>query len=328
MQKSMKIGIVAALVAMVAAPMVPAAASAAPGGPAAASHGHGQGHGGQGQGHGHGHGRPGHGAPTKTGPTSIAYVEVNNDELRNVGRYTLENGANAFDVAIIFAANINRDADGDAVLYANENVQRTLDQAATQIRPLQAKGIKVTLSVLGNHQGTGLANFTSKAEARDFAAQVAATVKQYGLDGVDLDDEYSDYGVDGTPQPNEQSIGWLISALRADMPGKIISFYDIGPSSDALKTANPSIGKKLDYAWNPYYGTYTAPTIPGVGKSKLSAAAIDIQNTPAATAVSLAQRSKADGYGVFMTYNLPDGDVSPYVSGFTKVLYGQSAVYK
>jgi len=324
MQKSMKIGIVAALVAMVAAPMVPAAASAAPGGSAAASHGQGHGHG---PGHGHGHGRPGHGAPTKSGPTSIAYVEVNNDELRNVGRYTLENGANAFDVAIIFAANINND-NGRAVLYANENVQRTLDQAATQIRPLQAEGIKVSLSVLGNHQGTGLANFTSKAAARDFAAQVSATVHRYGLDGVDLDDEYSDYGANGTPQPNDQSIGWLVSALRADMPGKLISFYDIGPSSTSLQHEKPSIGQKLDYAWNPYYGTYTAPTIPGLPKSKISAAAVDIQNTPADQAVTLAQRTKADGYGVFMTYNLPDGDVSPYVSGFTKVLYGQSAVYK
>jgi hypothetical protein len=325
MKKSMKIGIVAALVAMVAAPMVPAAASAAP----AATQGHGHGTG-QGHGHGrpgHGHGRPGHTAPTKSGPTSIAYVEVNNDELANVGRYTLANGANAFDVAIIFAANINYQ-DGKAVLVANENVQRTLDQAATQIRPLQAKGIKVSLSVLGNHQGAGLANFTSKAAARDFAAQVSATVERYGLDGVDLDDEYSDYGVNGTPQPNEQSIGWLVSALRADMPGKLISFYDIGPSSDALKTANPSIGKKLDYAWNPYYGTYTAPTIPGLPKSKLSAAAVDIQNTPQATAVTLAQRTKADGYGVFMTYNLPGGDESAYVSSFTNVLYGQAATYR
>jgi hypothetical protein len=324
MKQSTKFSIATALVAMLAAPLVPAAASAAPAS-SGSSHGHGHGvsHGGW---HGHDHGH--HAAPTKSGPTSIAYVEVNNDELANVGRYTLENGANAFDVAIIFAANINRDADGKAVLYANENVQRTLDQAATQIRPLQAKGIKVTLSVLGNHQGTGLANFTSKAAARDFAAQVSATVKKYGLDGVDLDDEYSDYGVDGTPQPNQQSIGWLISALRADMPGKIISFYDIGPSSDALKTASPSIGGKLDYAWNPYYGTYTAPTIPGLPKSKVSAAAVDIQNTPQATAVSLAQRTKADGYGVFMTYNLPGGDESAYVSSFAKVLYGQAASYR
>ncbi|PZE37391.1 chitinase [Curtobacterium sp. MCSS17_006] len=325
MKQSTKFSIATALVAMLAAPLVPAAASAAPSS-SGSSHGHGHGasHGG---GHGHGHGHGHHAAPTKSGPTSIAYVEVNNDELANVGRYTLENGANVFDVAIIFAANINYE-DGKAVLYNNENVQRTLDQAATQIRPLQAKGIKVTLSVLGNHQGAGLANFPTKAAARDFAAQVSATVRKYGLDGVDLDDEYSDYGVNGTPQPNQQSIGWLISALRADMPGKIISFYDIGPSSDALKTANPSIGGKLDYAWNPYYGTYTAPTIPGLPKSKVSAAAVDIQNTPQATAVSLAQRTKADGYGVFMTYNLPGGDESASVSSFTKVLYGQAASYR
>ncbi|UWD83728.1 endo-beta-N-acetylglucosaminidase family protein [Curtobacterium flaccumfaciens] len=325
MKQSTKFSIATALVAMLAAPLLPAAASAAPSSSGSShGHGHGSSHGG---GHGHGHGHGHQAAPSKSGPTSIAYVEVNNDELANVGRYTLANGANAFDVAIIFAANINYE-DGKAVLYNNENVQRTLDQAATQIRPLQAKGIKVTLSVLGNHQGAGLANFPTKAAARDFAAQVSATVEKYGLDGVDLDDEYSDYGVNGTPQPNQQSIGWLISALRADMPRKIISFYDIGPSSDALKTANPSIGGKLDYAWNPYYGTYTAPTIPGLPKSKLSAAAVDIQNTPQATAVSLAQRTKADGYGVFMTYNLPGGDESSSVSSFTKVLYGQAASYR
>lgn len=327
MQQSTKFSVAAALVAMLAVPLVPAAASAAPSASSSsqAGHGHGGGHG-KGHGHGHGHGRGPHAVPTKSGPTSIAYVEVNNDQLANVGRYQLANGANAFDVAIIFAANINYEG-GKAVLYNNENVQATLDDAATQIRPLQRKGIKVSLSVLGNHQGAGIANFPTQAAAADFAAQVAATVKRYGLDGVDLDDEYSDYGTNGTPQPNQQSIGWLISALRADMPGKLISFYDIGPASDALKTASPSIGKQLDYAWNPYYGTYTAPTIPGVPKSKLSAAAVDIQNTPQATAVTLAQRTKADGYGVFMTYNLPDGDSSAYVSGFTKVLYGQAATY-
>ncbi|MGU3411630.1 endo-beta-N-acetylglucosaminidase H [Microbacterium sp. M1A1_1b] len=319
MKKSMKSVVVAAVAAVLAGTLAPAAASAAPS-PTGLAHGHGA-H------HGVGHGRQPHAAPTKTGPTSIAYVEVNNDQLSNVGRYTLANGANAFDVAIIFAANINNQ-DGRAVLYNNENVQATLDAAATQIRPLQAKGIKVSLSVLGNHQGTGIANFTSQAAAADFASQVAATVSKYGLDGVDLDDEYSDYGVNGTAQPNDQSIGWLISALRADMPGKLISFYDIGPASTSLSASSPSIGSKLDYAWNPYYGTYSAPSIPGLGKDRLSAAAVDIQNTPQSTAVSLAQRSKADGYGVFMTYNLPDGDVSPYVSSFTKVLYGQTAVYR
>ncbi|AOX64814.1 MULTISPECIES: endo-beta-N-acetylglucosaminidase H [unclassified Curtobacterium] len=303
MKKRMTFGIVAAIAAMVAAPLVPSAASADPARATASAT-----------------------SATKSGPTSIAYVEVNNDQLANVGRYQLANGANAFDVAIIFAANINWNG-SKAVLYNNDKVQATLDAAATQIKPLQAKGIKVSLSILGNHQGAGIANFPTQAAAADFASQVTATVTKYGLDGVDLDDEYSDYGTNGTPQPNQQSIGWLITALRAQMPGKLISFYDIGPASSSLSSSSSTIGSKLDYAWNPYYGTYSAPSIPGLGKAKLSAAAVDIQNTAQSTAVSLAQRTKADGYGVFMTYNLPDGDVSSYVSSMTQVLYGQAATY-
>jgi hypothetical protein len=298
MKKSMKFGIVAAIAAMVAAPLVPSAATAAPAATAA----------------------------TKSGPTSIAYVEVNNDQLANVGRYQLANGANAFDVAIIFAANINWNG-SKAVLYNNDKVQATLDAAATQIKPLQAKGIKVSLSILGNHQGAGIANFPTQAAAQDFASQVTATVTKYGLDGVDLDDEYADYGANGTPQPNQQSIGWLITALRAQMPSKLLSFYDIGPAGSSLSSSSSTIGSKLNYAWNPYYGSYSAPSIPGLGKSALSPAAVDIQNTAQSTAVSLAQRTVQDGYGVFMTYNLPGGDESAYVSAMTQKLYGQAATY-
>jgi len=298
MKKSMKFGIVAAIAAMVAAPLVPSAATAAPAATAA----------------------------TKSGPTSIAYVEVNNDQLANVGRYQLANGANAFDVAIIFAANINWNG-SKAVLYNNDKVQATLDAAATQIKPLQAKGIKVSLSILGNHQGAGIANFPTQAAAQDFASQVTATVTKYGLDGVDLDDEYADYGTNGTPQPNQQSIGWLITALRAQMPSKLLSFYNIGPAASSLSSSSSTIGSKLNYAWNPYYGSYSAPSIPGLGKSALSPAAVDIQNTAQSTAVSLAQRTVQDGYGVFMTYNLPGGDKSAYVSAMTQKLYGQAATY-
>lgn len=298
MKKSMKFGIVAAIAAMVAAPLVPSAATAAPAATAA----------------------------TKSGPTSIAYVEVNNDQLANVGRYQLANGANAFDVAIIFAANINWNG-SKAVLYNNDKVQATLDAAATQIKPLQAKGIKVSLSILGNHQGAGIANFPTQAAAQDFASQVTATVTKYGLDGVDLDDEYADYGTNGTPQPNQQSIGWLITALRAQMPSKLLSFYNIGPAASSLSSSSSTIGSKLNYAWNPYYGSYSVPSIPGLGKSALSPAAVDIQNTAQSTAVSLASRTVADGYGVFMTYNLPGGDKSAYVSAMTQKLYGQAATY-
>ncbi|KAI9693429.1 MAG: hypothetical protein M1820_009305 [Bogoriella megaspora] len=262
----------------------------------------------------------------KSGPTSVAYVEVNNNPISNVGRYTLADGSNTFDIAIIFAANINYNG-SSAVLFNNDQVQATLNDAANQIKPLQAKGIKVLLSILGNHQGAGFANFASQAAAADFAAQVSNELNRYGLDGVDLDDEYADYGNNGTPQPNDQSIGWLISALRSALGDKLITFYNIGPSSDSLSTSDASIGSQLSYAWNPYYDMYSPPNIPGLAKSQLSPAAVDIPTTPESDAVSLAQRTISDGYGVFMTYDLGNGDNSAYLSGITQALYGQATTY-
>src|ERR671936_730233 len=79
-------------------------------------------------------------AATKSGPITTAYVEVNNNSITNVGKYVLaSNGANVFDIGIIFAANINYNG-SSAYLYFNPQVQAVLDNAATQIAPLQAKG--------------------------------------------------------------------------------------------------------------------------------------------------------------------------------------------
>ncbi|WP_353649447.1 endo-beta-N-acetylglucosaminidase H [Nakamurella sp. A5-74] len=283
---------------------------------------------GEGRGRGRGH-RQCDPRAVATDPISVAYVEVNNEDPINVGRYRLADGRQLFAIGILFAANINASTttSSGTALVCNERMQQTLDEASTQIRPLQAKGTKVLLSVLGNHQGVGLANFQTYRAADDFARQVMTVVNRYGLDGVDLDDEYSDYGANGTPQPNDDSIGWLITALRKRMPDKLITFYDIGPSSDSLRTADPSIGAKLDYAWNPYYGAYNPPSIPGLGKESEGAAAIDWQSTSAATAASLATRTDTDGFGVYLTYNLDDVDRSGYANSFTQPLYGQDTVF-
>ena len=262
----------------------------------------------------------------KSGPTSVAYVEVNNNPITNVGRYTLADGSNTFDIAIIFAANINYNGTS-AVLFNNQQVQALLDDAENQIRPLQAKGIKVLLSILGNHQGAGVSNFASQAAAAVFAGQVRDALDQYGLDGVDLDDEYADYGTNGTPQPNDQSIGWLISALRSDLGDKFVTFYNFGPASGSLSSSSATIGSQLNFAWNAIYDTYSAPDVPGLGNSALSPAAVDIPRTPSSDAASFAQRTVSDGYGAFMTYDLGGGDNSAYISAFTQALYGQATTY-
>lgn len=262
----------------------------------------------------------------KSGPISVAYVEVNNNSMVNVGKYTLANGgAQVFDIAVIFAANINYDG-ANAYLSCNENVQHVLDNAATEIRPLQAKGIKVLLSVLGNHQGAGFANFPSQAAAEAFAQELADAVTQYGLDGIDFDDEYAEYGNNGTGQPNDSSFFYLVSALRQKLPNKIITLYDIGPSAARLTYNGQSIANTFDYAWNPYYGTWSVPRGPS-DKSKLSPAAIQINATSTSTASSLAARTVSEGYGVFLTYDLGASDSHTYISSFTNKLYNSATVY-
>lgn len=262
----------------------------------------------------------------KSGPVNVAYVEVNTDSILNVGKYKLSDNSNAFDIGVIFAANINND-NGTAVLYNNAQVTSVLNNAASQIKPLQNQGIKVLLSILGNHQGLGFANFQSQDAASAFAQQVTNTVNQYGLDGVDLDDEYADYGTNNTPQPNSASIGYLLTALRQQMPNKLITFYYIGPSASSLADDPASIGSKLNYSWNPYYGTYSAPTVPGLGKSSLAPAAVEFGSTSNATAASYATMTVQQGYGVYLTYALTSGDYSSYISGITQALYGLSTTY-
>ncbi|TWR27935.1 chitinase [Mucilaginibacter achroorhodeus] len=263
-----------------------------------------------------------------TGPKGVCYVEVNNNDIRNVGSYKLSTGQQLFDIAIIFAANINYDTSTQkAVLYFNPQVSNVLNNKATYIQTLQAKGIKVLLSILGNHQGAGISNFPNQAAAQAFAQQLSDAVNTYGLDGIDFDDEYADYGTNGTGQPNSSSFVYLVSALRQLMPNKIISFYFYGPAASRLSYNGVTVGSKVNYSWNAVYGTYSVPNVPGLAKSNLGPAAIDIQSTSSSTAASLATRTVSNAYGIYLYYNLPNTDVHTYLSSISNALYGKSTTY-
>ncbi|MES2454538.1 MAG: endo-beta-N-acetylglucosaminidase H [Bacteroidota bacterium] len=265
----------------------------------------------------------------KNGPLGVCYVEVNNADIRNVGKYTLNaGGKRLFDVAIIFAANINRNAStGKAELFFNSNVANVLNNKTTYIQPLQDKGIKVMLSILGNHQGMGICNLASQADAQAFAQQLANAVTTYGLDGIDFDDEYSDYGVNGTGQPNSSSFVYLVTALRQLLPTKLISFYYYGPATSRLSYNGVTVGSKIDYSWNAMYGTYSVPNVPGLPASNLGPAAVDIQATSSGTAANLATQTKNNNYGVYLYYNLPNSNSESYLSSISNVLYGTNALF-
>lgn len=263
-----------------------------------------------------------------SGPKGVCYVEVNNNDIRNVGKYKLSTGQQLFDIAIIFAANINYNTTTQkAVLYYNPQVTNVLNNKATYIQSLQAKGIKVLLSVLGNHQGAGICNFPNQAAAQEFAQQLSNAVTTYGLDGIDFDDEYAEYGNNGTGQPNSSSFVYLVTALRQLMPNKIISFYYYGPAASRLSYNGVTVGSKVNYSWNAIYGSYSVPNVPGLTKANLGPAAIDIQATSSSTAASLATQTVNNSYGIYLYYNLPNSDVHTYLSSVSNVLYGKATTY-
>lgn len=258
---------------------------------------------------------------------SVAYIEVNSNSILNVGNYVLSDDSPAFDYVMIFAANINYDGTR-AYLHMNENVQRVLDNAETTIRPLQAKGIKVILSVLGNHDGAGFANFPSIKAADNFAKQVTRVVHRYGLDGVDLDDEWAEYGKNNTPEPNEFSFMAMTASLRKRLPNKMITFYYIGESAERAEWDGHMVGDYVDYAWNPYYNQYNVFKVPGIEPHRYGAAAIDLSSSVSLGGISkTAEMTVNDGFGAYVTYQLLPGDHADQVSAFTKHLYGSDATY-
>jgi hypothetical protein len=180
---------------------------------------------------------------------------------------------------------------------------------------------------LGNHTSAGICNFPTEEAAADFAAQLADCVNTYGLDGIDFDDEWVTYGQDGVPPANDFSFVTLVTSLRKLLPEKIISFYYIGEAATHQSYNGVTVGESLNYAWNPYYGTFNAPDVPGLGNSQLAAAAVDLTQTPAALAEDFAKQTVNGGYGVYLYYNLTSADASSYFSGVTNQLYGQATVY-
>ncbi len=265
--------------------------------------------------------------PNEITPISVMYVEVNDQNIVNVGAYTRENGKPFFDIALIFAANINYDAEKDeAVLFLNSNVVDVLEDRELAIKPLQDKGIKVLLSVLGNRQRFGFANLPDRERAAIFAQQIANVIEENNLDGVDLDDEFVNYGEPGVPSPNESSFIMLLEELEKALPDdKIISFYNIGESSRFTAFEGVTAGTILDYSWQPFYGVYNGANTPaGLTQENYSASAINITTNNVSLAVDFARRTKQDRFGAYMMYNLTNTDYESYLNAVSEELYGES----
>lgn len=263
-------------------------------------------------------------ATFRKSPVAMVYIEVNDTNPLNAGSYKLNNNTSFFDIACIFAANI-RGVNGQPVLYFNENVSAILANLNKYIRPLQAKGIKVTISILGDHTGMGVANMTN-AQADNFAQQLADAVALYGLDGIDFDDEYAEYNTRGYPDVNNTSYSRVITKLRELMPAdKLITVFDWGNtytlSADAIAC--------IDYAWFGAFGdtSYGSPIF-SIPLSRWSSQAINLRNfNNTQNLLTTSKKSKDDGRGAIQMYDLRSTNTVTYLNAVARGAYGLGVTY-
>lgn len=263
-------------------------------------------------------------ATFRKSPVAMVYVEVNDTNPLNAGSYKLSDGTSFFDIACIFAANI-RGVDNQPVLHLNENVSAILANPDKYIRPLQAKGIKVTMSILGDHTGLGVANMTND-QADNFAQQLADAVAQFGLDGIDFDDEYAEYNTRGYPDVNNTSYSRVITKLRELMPAdKIITVFDWGYTYTLSSTAIACI----DFAW---YGAfsdlaYGSPSF-GIPMSRWSSQAINLRSYNNAANLNKTSKKSADeNRGAIQMYDLRSTNTVTYLNAVGRGAYALGVTY-
>ena len=121
---------------------------------------------------------------------NVAILEVNDVNPLSVLEVKFTDGSLFFDGVVLFSSNIQYNQElGGVELYHNPNLLTLLEHRDTYIKPLQDAGIEVYLSILGNHTPARVSNLLPPT-AELFAADVAAAINTYHLDGVFLDDEY------------------------------------------------------------------------------------------------------------------------------------------
>ncbi len=188
----------------------------------------------------------------------IAIVEVNDHLFHNVTCFVDKNGKQLFDLALPFAANLNIDPNtGKAYVSYNPEWQAMIKNGT--FKQVQNTGMKVGISLLGNHDDAGWSNFKNLADATAFAQLVAYQVRQKNFAAVLSDDEYSNY-VSGA-DPN--SYVMVMSEIKRLLPDIFLCYYVYGGGSGSYN--GKQMGDICDaafsafYPQDPNYGTYNFP---------------------------------------------------------------------
>ena len=235
----------------------------------------------------------------------ISWIEVNNTNPLNMLQFETEDGRLLNDYVVLFAYNINYNREtGEVYVFSNPQCQYILDHYDEVIRPLRERGIKVILSILGNHDESGLAQL-SDLGCREFARKVAAIVNSYGFDGVNYDDEYSNSPDLTNPlfAPRSYAQGnRLYFETKRLIPDKEMVSYQYGSAVGNAPVDGIDPSEYMDI-FNGDYGRRAVP----YGNSSLSTCSY--QSTEFAQGRYLPSESEVQNfvdseYGFWMTFSL------------------------
>lgn len=257
--------------------------------------------------------------------TNVLYFEVNDTNPLNALEFVLaESGKLFFDHVVLFAANINYNSETNRVyLYNNENVQFLLDNNEEYLQPLRKRGMKVILSILGNHDCSGVAQLSDMG-AKEFAKELAAYVYAYNLDGIAFDDEYSSSPDLSNPwfaSHTTAAAARLCYECKLAMPDKIVSLYYLGSMNSSLPSVNGiEPGMFVDYEVADYGGA--ASPLKGHTIKNCAGMSIELNLGLGDASESTARSRKNMGYGYYMFFALDPSKYSYQVSRCRTVCKG------
>jgi hypothetical protein len=201
---------------------------------------------------------------------------------RNILAYTRNDGTPQINVVYLAGCRFagTQSSWQEPYLYFSPSLMNTLQNGV--IKQLQAAGTKVILCVMGNGNPGGLGwQGLTDAQAEQFAAWVNTNViQEYGLDGIDIDDEWAKYAIG--PQQLVNTAAWL----RATMPNMLLTkalWQDTGYGQPFSLTATSSslsgqtlaqllsFGSTMGYGWGyqQQISNLSAYTAAGMPYSKL-----------------------------------------------------------
>lgn len=239
-------------------------------------------------------------AAKASGIKIISCMEVNDTNPLNNLNFTLKgSGKPLVDILILFSENINYNAEtGKVFNHNNPNVQHILDNRVKYLKPLQDRGIKVVLGILGNHDVAGVNNLAPET-AKEFAKELKAVCDAYNLDGIFWDDEYSN-SPDGTPGFQSGGASRLIYEVKQAMPDKLNCAYAYGSTGYLSNIDGVQPGDYIDWAIDDY-GGYASGSYPGIKNSQWSVASQEF-NRGYWAADSRLQQLRNEGYGGHMIF--------------------------